>query len=565
MRPIFLFIIYLNICSIFGASAQAQNLKLIIAAEKPVSKSLLDSLQLKNIYSDYSAIKSKADTIHLSLQRIGYIDSELLFIDKINDSLFSAHYFLGKKYSRIKIFYPPQLFTLKQLQRISTKVTSEYFELPIEDIPIALKRLTDFQNEKGDAFAKTYLSEIEKNQDLTLKAYLKVTNSHLRTIDSIIIRGYEKFPRSFLKYYSGIKTGNIFDKQKLLVQNDNLNNLGFVSTTKSPEILFRKDSTNVYLYLEKKNNNQFDGILGFATDEETQKVTFNGFINLELNNNLNFGEQFLLNYLADEKDQLEFKAKLELPYLFKTPFGAGAELKIFKRDSSFITTDQKLKISYQISPSSSSYIGYRSFTSSNLMDQTITGAPIENFKSKFITAGWSFQKNQNRKIFPVKTLISTDFGYGNRDRKSSSETQFHAGLVASNIFNLNNKNSIYARSATNILFSDTYLINEIFRFGGINSIRGFEENSIDASMFSVLNTEYRYQFNPTFFIHSIIDLAYFENQTLLLKQKLYSFGIGLGLTTKAGLFRLIIANGVGEDQELNLSNIKIHISLSTRF
>jgi len=109
------------------------------------------------------------------------------------------------------------------------------------------------------------------------------------------------------------------------------------------------------------------------------------------------------------------------------------------------------------------------------------------------------------------------------------------------------------------------LVNELYRFGGINSIRGFNENSIDASLFSIINTEYRYQFNDGIYVHSIIDLGYFENETISIKQNLYSFGFGLGLNTKAGLFKFNVANGNAQDSDFSFSNTKIHISISSKF
>ena len=124
---------------------------------------------------------------------------------------------------------------------------------------------------------------------------------------------------------------------------------------------------------------------------------------------------------------------------------------------------------------------------------------------------------------------------------------------------------LYLSNATSFLSSDTYLTNELFRFGGINSIRGFNENSIDASLFSVLNTEYRYQFGEGLYVHSIIDVAYFENQTVTLKEKLYSFGLGIGLQTKAGIFKFNIANGNSENQNFNFSNTKLHLSFRQDF
>ena len=96
-------------------------------------------------------------------------------------------------------------------------------------------------------------------------------------------------------------------------------------------------------------------------------------------------------------------------------------------------------------------------------------------------------------------------------------------------------------------------------------MRGFDENSIDASLFTVLNTEYRYQFNQGLYVHSVIDIGYFENKVLSLKEKLYSYGIGLGLQTKPGLLKLNIANGNLENQSFKFSNTKIHIILSSRF
>lgn len=543
----------------------AQESTLTIQAEISISKGLTDSLQIKKKYPNYQALKEKTDTIYLTLQRMGYIDAEIRQLKKENDSSYIVELYLGKKYSNITIFYSKEDFTLKELKQISSEITDTYFSLPIETIPNSLRKLTAIRNQKGNAFARLKLTEIEKNKNGELTALLFLDDGAIRVVDSIAIKGYEKFPRSFLKYYAGVKKGQVFNKKKLVIQSENLNSLGFVSVIKPPEALFRKDSTIVYFYLEKQNNNLFDGILGFATNEETQKLEFNGYLNLELSNNLNYGEQLLLNYKADGKEQMHFRAKAVLPYLFKTPFGLSGELKIFKRDSSFVTTEQQLRVNYQINPASQTYLGYRGLDSNNLLDQTIAGIPIEDFKSKFFTAGVSYIKTQNRRLFPTKTHLSLDLGIGTRERTNSSEDQLQAETQLNNIFQLNKNNSIFVQSTTSVLFSDTYLVNELFRFGGINSIRGFDENSIDASLFSVINTEYRYQFNEAVFAHSIIDLGYFENQTLLLKQKLYSFGLGLGLTTKAGLFRFIVANGSSEGQNFNLSNLKIHVSVSSRF
>lgn len=565
MKHFFYIFLYLNIYIAFSHFAIGQKLYLFVEAEKPISESLLDSLNFKSEFENYLSLKQQADTLGYYFERLGHIESKLERLQKDSDTSYLASYYLGPRFRSIKLFYTEEDFQKEDLERIASEVTDSWFVLPFQTIESSLQKLNAQIAREGNAFAKLHLSEITKESETTLKAFLSLDRGTVRTVDSIIVRGYEKFPVSYLTHYAGIKTEVVFNQEKLVEQNEVLDGLGFVSTTKPPEVLFRRDTTTVYLYLEKQVNNLFDGILGFATNEESNNLEFNGYLNLELNNNLNFGEQLLINYKADGNEQQNFRVRAGMPYLFRSPFGVDLELKIFKRDSSFVTTEQQARVSYQINPSSKAYAGYKGYESSNLLNEAVAGNPIEDYNSRFVIAGITFQKPQGSPLFPIKTFVDLSGELGSREISSTSEDQFRISTTAFHIFNLNVRNSIFVQNETGYLSSDTYLINELFRFGGINSIRGFNENSIDGSLFSVLNTEYRYQFSEGLYLHSIVDLGYFENQILSRKEKLYSFGLGIGLNTQAGIFKLNIANGNSENQNFNFSNTKIHLSLSSRF
>ncbi|HLT32402.1 MAG TPA: BamA/TamA family outer membrane protein, partial [Aquaticitalea sp.] len=127
------------------------------------------------------------------------------------------------------------------------------------------------------------------------------------------------------------------------------------------------------------------------------------------------------------------------------------------------------------------------------------------------------------------------------------------------------KNSFFIRLNGAVLNSTDFLENELFRFGGINSVGGFEENSLIANLFSAINTEYRYELNNSLYIHSVFDASYFENKIVDTKGKLFSYGFGFGLLTKAGLFKLNYSIGKIEKQSFKLSDSKIHLSLSSSF
>lgn len=543
----------------------AQSLYLSFETENTIPKTLKDSILPITTFKNYLELKKENDTLIYRFQKNGFIDATLKNLKKENDSTYISHWFLGNRWDNITITYQKQDFNINSIKKYCKQVTDSSFTLSIKYTEIVLEEIAKTTSEDGDPFSKVFLSAIKKQDNKTLLATLNKISNKKRTVDGIVVKGYDKYPASFLKYYAGVKKGKTFSQKKIIAQNNILNNLGFLNSIKPPEALFKKDSTIVYFYLEKTNNNLFDGILGFATNEETQNIEFNGYLNLELNNNLNFGEQLLINYKADGREQQNFRVRTQLPYLFKSPFGVSLELNIFKRDSTFATTEQQARLLYQYSPRLKGYVGYKQYESSNLQDEIIVTTDVDDYNANYLLAGANYSKQQKQSLFPLKTFIDIEAEIGERTIDALSEDQIRINTTVSHIFNLNDRNSIFLKNETRFFSSDSYLVNELYRFGGINSIRGFNENSIDASFYSVLNTEYRYLLNDTSFIHSIIDTAFFENKILNTEEQLYSFGIGLGLNTKAGLFIFNIANGVSKNQNFNAGNTKIHLSLYSRF
>ena len=133
------------------------------------------------------------------------------------------------------------------------------------------------------------------------------------------------------------------------------------------------------------------------------------------------------------------------------------------------------------------------------------------------------------------------------------------------IFNFNNKNSIYISGSFNSLFSENYITNELFRLGGITSIRGFEENSIFANLSGIINTEYRLKLSNSLYINTVTDGGYVENNIANEKNYLLSLGAGAGIRTKAGLLQINIANGKFNNSAFDFSNTKLHLIFSGFF
>jgi hemolysin activation/secretion protein len=115
------------------------------------------------------------------------------------------------------------------------------------------------------------------------------------------------------------------------------------------------------------------------------------------------------------------------------------------------------------------------------------------------------------------------------------------------------------------LQSGNYIVNELHRFGGINSVRGFNENSLQGNIFNSILTEYRYILAPTLYIHTILDYGQIQDKTANSKDKLLGVGFGFGLLSKNGLFNIIYANGSTNNQTVKLSNSIVHVSFKASF
>lgn len=451
------------------------------------------------------------------------------------------------------------------LHLISNRIHDTYFVLPIKDVEEKLNLLNTKIASAGLPFSKLQLSDIEIS-DHNLKAYLLIeAEAKKRIINDIVIKGYEKFPRSYLKHYLKIKRNQIFDLPKIKSKMEHLNDLRFANQIKSPEVLFSKDSTTLYIYVEKAKSNSFDGFLGFGTNEDTNQLQFDGYLNLNLTNNLNYGESFRLLYKSDENDQKTFQTHLTLPYLFSSPLGIDLQLYIFKRDSSFTTVNQFAKLHYQINSKHKVYAGITSTESNNLLNNSSPTA-ITDFDANYFTFAYEYINPRSHNIlFPINASVYLETNFGKRTTIALSENQTQLSFNSFKIFNFNNKNSVFLRIDGKTLISDTYFENELLRFGGINSIRGFEENSLLAASYGVLNLEYRFQFSNSMYIHTITDGAYLDNKITNIKEKLFGYGFGLGILTNSGLLKLNYANGKSENQKFKLSNSKIHISLTATF
>lgn len=550
---------FLLVLLLFFIRGKAQHLYLTIEGQNKTESKVIDSIGYIKQFQNAKGVVDETNNFLTTLFQSGYLESEIVNNQKQNDTTFLFQFKLGKKTSHLNILvgkvnkiYLNDEYLLK----------NDTLKLPINEVQQLMDRILKRLEVSGYSLANIKLINFRKiNQ--SLYADLSIEANKIRNVNDIIIEGFPKFPENFRQNVKKIFAKQIFNQSNLDKLYRTVESYRFVSQNRYPEILFTQDSTKIYLYLEKAKANRFDGFIGF-NNNESGKVNFNGYVDLLLHNLLHSGEQFSIFWKSDGNEQTTFDVRLQLPYIFKSSFGLKTELQIFKQDSTFQNTRTAIDLGYFFNYNKRVYIGYQSSESSDI--QNVNSNFISDFKNSFVTVQSEYTDFKiGDFLFSEKTTLFLKSGIGSRKSKIDNQSQFFVQAELKHNFYLNPKNIFHLKSQNFYLKSNSYVVNELHRFGGINSIRGFNENSLQGSLFSSLLTEYRYVLTSGIYIHSIIDYGYFQDQTNNLKDSLLGLGFGFGLLTKNGLFNLIYANGSIGNQEIKLSNSIVHISFKTSF
>lgn len=498
-----------------------------------------------------------------SIRNQGYFKLEIVEKIKIDSLKYKIKIDLNQKFENIYLLDKGSMINFKD-QKIKIINDERHYQIKINQLEGFLTKTSEDIANKGYPFNKVQLIDIKSYDQINLYATVNIELNQKRKTDKIIIKGYENFPKAFTKHYLKYSTKDDFNLEAIKKKGEEIQKLGFVRQVKDPEVLFKKDSTITYFYLEKVKNNSFDGFIGFATNEESRKLDINGYMDIRLNNSLNYGEQININYKSTNDSDRFLKTNIIAPYIFNTPFALELNLDLTKKDSAYTKDKQSVGISYLINNKHNVSFHISSLNSTSSLE--IANELIKDYKSNFKKIKYDFKKvNFNDKLIPIKFLTSVEYSSGNRKDNSGTYNQNIYLVRAFNNFNVTEKSIIYINVESFLLNSNNYYLNEMLLFGGINSIRGFEENSIPTNKMFLINSEFRFKLNNDIYINSIIDSAYYENIIENNSINIYGVGFGLNINTNSGVFRINYANGIRKGQDIDLKLSKIHLSFSNTF
>ena len=505
----------------------------------------------------------------------GYLEANIDSIYSSNDTI-HAFVHLGEMYKWTTVEFIESRQILKHTSHLKKKARFSDLQELNTDI------LSDLGNQ-GYPFAQIEIEKFAINKK-DISGVWRIDANDKIIWDSLVIKGTSKVKAKFLQRYLGIFPNQIYQEKQSSSISDKLNNLNFAKEIKPSEIEFSEGKAQVYTYLEKKSANQFDGIVGFQSNKKNNKLELTGEVKLLLENTFQAGERIHFNWQKLKEQSQNLSLGLVYPYLFSSNIGVDLNFDIQKLDSTYITT--ALDAGLRFSQTGKNFIKiFFELNSSSLLSsehlKSITVLPnYADVKSQLFGFSYHFE-NLDYSFNPRKgwnVNFSIAGGSHQLEKNSNIPEELYENIdLSSKMMNaewmleynipLNKKLSFRIRNKGGFKNSKELFQNDLFRIGGLSSIRGFNEEAFIASSYSVVTSELRFipQANSSFYL--FWDGGYYRNSYLPEKNEDYPWGIGFGLNfaTKSGIFTLNYAIGKQNNSSIDLQAAKIHFGFINRF
>ena len=443
--------------------------------------------------------------------------------------------------------------------------------------------LTEAENQ-GFPFATVGLDSIRlSGHDIAGRVVLK--RGQAVVFDSLQIVGNTKTKKRFLTKYLQIFPNQPFSQQRVAAAAQQLRQLPYVKLRAEPEIRFARGRARVYLLLDDRPSNQFDAIVGILPNADANKtgVQFTGDVTINLRNIKGGGKQLGVQWRKTDAFSQLLSAQYVHPNFFGTPLEVAGTFDLYKQNNAFLTLQPRLQVTYPTARTGriSFFAAQRSSFLLDTLLKTKTVLP-DTVDSQYNSYGLGYAWNSlDDLFFPHRGyLLNAQGAVGTKTIVRNAElkpelydgvllrsTQYSVGMRAERYFPVKRAGVLLLRLRGDALLNSRLFTNDLFRLGGLNSLRGFNENQFYASSYAVATAEFRQFIGPDSYVFLFADQAYIRhdipNDRYL--EEPTGAGAGLSFRTAAGLFQFVYSVGQSKNQAFELRSSKIHFGLTSRF
>ncbi|MCB9169733.1 MAG: BamA/TamA family outer membrane protein [Flavobacteriales bacterium] len=483
---------------------------------------------------------------------------------------------LGPRYTWVRLSTSGVPFEIAQRTRLKERTFTDRPVAPRQLVHVMDDLLT-FCEENGHPFAEVRLDSLVPSAG-GLHATIMLDQGRSVTIDSIVVKGTAHVSERYLQQQLGIRPGDPYDESKVARTVDRTKAIPFVSQVRKPYVLFAPEVTKLYLFLDAKKASSINGILGVLPDAVTGKVALTGDVELHLRNALRRGEAIDLNWRSLKDRTQDLKAGLSIPYVFNTPFGLDLGLQLFRRDTSFLEVNGRAGANYVLRQGDKLAVFVNSKSSRTLGRSINTTPGLGNVEMFTYGLGLERDRLDYRPNPRRGHVLAIEGSVGEKksslpDSSDATRTitqrtvQYEVTGQAALHLAIGRRGTVRIATKGGTMVNDVLYTNELFRIGGLKSLRGADEASIYASTWVIGTVEYRLLLEENSNAFVFVDQGWWEDRSRspVLSDEPIGFGVGTSFETKAGIFSLTYALGSQFDQPVSFRSGKVHFGFTSLF
>lgn len=410
-------------------------------------------------------------------------------------------------------------------------------------------------------------------KDGQISATLEIVKGNYSVLRKIHIKGDSSVSQNTIQSIIGTTIGEAYNESKIGQIDDKISQNNFINTIKPSEILYTNEGHEIFLYVKSDRVSFLRGAIGLQPNPVSQKMALTGEVNLKLENTLKKGELFKLNWRSIKPQTQRLNINFNYPFLFQSPFGIASNFLLYKRDSTFLDLNAEFNISYRLDNGILFRAHYR-YVNSNLLSGASNSIEFESLSSyRTNSYGLSIEKkeidnimNPSRgRIFEAKVYLGQRKRIGD-STTSFSNTTFSGHLNYQEYIPLFKRHVVVFAGVFDLYSSPVIYQNELFRFGGLNTLRGFNEEELFASVKAQATIEYRFLLDKSSNVFVFFDQCMYENSALdYVQDHPFGFGGGISFGSKIGVFNITYALGKKFSNPIDFRSSKIHFGYTTYF
>ncbi|PIB37285.1 hypothetical protein BFP72_18650 [Reichenbachiella sp. 5M10] len=476
----------------------------------------------------------------------------------------ALYYYTGGVYDKICFDF------VEQGTEVAIEEQKRFFrhERSIDQVQDRMEAVLEHYENNGYPFASVAVDSAGLDGD-ELYVRLRVDPGMLIRFDSLTVTPGGVLKARFLSRYLGLAYDRYYSEQQVQSIAARIENLPAV-TLVDVRSTFQLRRSKIELELKPEKVNHFDGIIGFVpANDETNKIEVTGEINLSIKNLFQSAKQFEFHWEKYTQNSQFLTANYLSPALFGSPLDLYLAYDQIKQDTLFSNRSLQVAFDYYPTGHSKLRVSYENELGNELNDES---GQSGDFRIDYYGLAGQFWKldNRRRPKQGVALSVTSQVGYKRIDQDSVSQaeaTQYSLTSKLALYQKVRKRSVLYAGLSAGWLESDWLYLNDLYRLGGLRSIRGFNENDFYASHYAYTNLEWRFYLEDQSYLVAFYDQGFLGYDIVngSYSDRPSGVGVGMQFNTAGGDFLILYGLGKRQNQSFSFDSSKIHFGYTALF